>query len=97
LQTKAAHERAVHEETMFSARDVNRFLSGFAAAARAVEIHFRWRPQLTDPSDEFVLEAAVNAGGVPLVTHNIRDFAIATERFNLLVLTPGQFLRKLMS
>ena len=78
----------------FTARDVNRFLSGFATAARPVEIHFRWRPQLTDPNDEFVLEAAVNAGHVPLITHNTRDFTIATKRFNLLVFTPGQYLRK---
>ncbi len=83
--------------TGFTTRDVKRFLSGFAAASRPVEIHFRWRPQLTDPNDEFVLEVAVNAGPVPLVTHNTRDFAIATQRFNLLVLTPSQFLRKFMS
>ena len=85
------------DATGFTGRDVHRFLSGFAAACRPVEIHFRWRPQLTDPKDEFVLEAAVNAGGVPLVTHNTRDFAIATKRFNLLVLSPGQFLRKIKS
>ncbi len=81
--------------TGFTVRDMSRFLSGFAAAARPIEIHFRWRPQLTDPKDEFVLEAAVNAGRVPLVTHNLRDFTIATERFNLRVYTPGQFLRKI--
>ena len=79
--------------TGFSPRDINRFLSGFAAATRPVEIHFRWRPQLSDPKDEMVLEAAVNAGNVPLITHNIRDFMIATKRFELTVLTPGQFLR----
>lgn len=39
----------------------------------------------------------MNAGGVPLVTHNLRDFVIAAERFKLLVFTPGQFLRTLMS
>ena len=83
--------------TGFTVRDVNRFLSGFAAACRPIEIHFRWRPQLTDPKDEFVLEAAVNAGRVPLVTHNTRDFVIATQRFNLQVFTPGQFLRKIKS
>ena len=83
--------------TGLSARDISRFLSGFAAAAQPVEIHFRWRPQLSDPNDEFVLEAAVNAGRVPLVTHNIRDFVIATRRFDISVYTPGQFLRKLMS
>ena len=80
--------------TGFTMRGVNRFLSAFAAASRPVEIHFRWRPQLTDPNDEFVLEAAVNAGRVPLITHNTRDFMIATQRFKLLVLTPGQFLQK---
>jgi putative PIN family toxin of toxin-antitoxin system len=85
------------DATEFTVRDINRFLSGFAAASRPVEIHFRWRPQLADPNDEFVLEAAVNAGRVPLVTHNTRDFAIARQRFNLLVFTPGQFLRKLTS
>ena len=58
------------------------------------ELHVRCRPQLTDGNDEFVLEAAVNAGHVPLITHNTRDFMIATKRFNLLVFTPGQFLRK---
>lgn len=83
--------------TGLSARDVNRFLSGFAAASQPVEIHFRWRPQLSDPNDEFVLEAAVNAGRVPLVTHNIRDFVVATRQFDISVYTPGQFLRKLMS
>ena len=39
----------------------------------------------------------VNAGRVPLVTHNIRDFVIATQRFDISVYTPGQYLRKLMS
>ena len=81
------------QATGFSARNINRFLCGFAAASRPVEIHFRWRPQLSDPKDEMVLEAAVNAGNVPLITHNIRDFMIATKRFELTVLTPGQFLR----
>ena len=95
VRIKSGSRNAFLDETGFTARDVHRFLSGFAAASRPVEIHFRWRPQLTDPNDEFVLEAAVNAGSVPLVTHNTRDFVIATQRFNLLVFTPGQFLRKL--
>lgn len=80
--------------TGFTQKDIHRFLSGFASVARPIDIHFRWRPQLPDPADEFVLEAAVNAGRVPLVTHNIRDFGIAMQRFNLLVCTPGQFLRR---
>lgn len=46
--------------THMSEADVAGFLSAFASAAEPVEVHFLWRPQLADPADELVLEAAVN-------------------------------------
>jgi HicB family len=39
-----------------------------------VETHFMWRPQLRDPADEFVLEAAVDGEAAAIVTFNQRDF-----------------------
>jgi putative PIN family toxin of toxin-antitoxin system len=71
---------------------IDRFLAALASACEPVEIWFRWRPQLADPSDEMVLEAAVNAGADALVTHNVRDFAVAAQRFRLRVLRPGEVL-----
>ncbi|MFT4243693.1 MAG: putative toxin-antitoxin system toxin component, PIN family [Acidovorax sp.] len=57
-------------------------------------IHFLWRPQLRDPKDDMVLEAAVNAQARYLVTHNLKDFA--QGRFaGLAIVTPGQFLNLL--
>jgi predicted nucleic acid-binding protein len=50
-----------------------------------------WRPALSDPSDEFVLELAVAAGCQAIVTHNIKHFRGA-ERFGIPVVTPGEFL-----
>ena len=38
---------------------------------------YSWRPQLGDPDDEMVLEAAVNGGADMLVTFNRRDFGEA--------------------
>ncbi|WP_408608599.1 putative toxin-antitoxin system toxin component, PIN family [Caulobacter endophyticus] len=73
---------------------VDGFLAAFASAAQAVECHFRWRPQLRDPGDEMVLEAAVNGYADALVTHNVRDFA-AAKAFSLRVMTPGEFLKEL--
>ena len=62
--------------------------------AHRQEIHFLWRPALTDPKDEFVLELAVAAGCEALVTHNLKDFAGASA-FRLRVLSPSAFLRVL--
>ena len=59
--------------------------------AHRQEIHFLWRPALSDLRDEFILELAVAAGCNAIVTHNIRDFAGAL-RFHPRVFTPAEFL-----
>jgi putative PIN family toxin of toxin-antitoxin system len=76
---------------------VDRFLAAFASACEPVEVSFQWRPQLTDPSDEMVLEAAVNGRADALVTHNVRDFAKGAARFGLRVVRPGELLKELRS
>ncbi|AZO12267.1 MULTISPECIES: putative toxin-antitoxin system toxin component, PIN family [unclassified Mesorhizobium] len=82
-------QMAVHG---MAAVELDRLLAGFAALAEPVEPHFLWRPQLADPKDEMVLEAAVNGRADALVTHNRRDFSVAVGRFNVLVATPAQLL-----
>ena len=57
-------------------------------------IHFLWRPALTDPRDEFILELAVAATCNAIVTHNVRDFAGAS-RFAVPIMKPADFLAAL--
>lgn len=78
-----------------SAADVDDFLNALARLVQPVELHFAWRPQLRDPSDEMVLEAAVNGHVDALVTHNLADFEIAKTRFSLNVWTPAKALKQL--
>lgn len=73
-------------------RDVQVFLDALAGLVVPVPIHFLWRPQLRDPADELVLEAAINAGADALLTFNLRHFRQVTERFSLGVFRPGLFL-----
>jgi putative PIN family toxin of toxin-antitoxin system len=85
-------QRLVHG---LSEEEVEAFLAALAGWIEPVEIHFKWRPQTTDPGDEMVLEAALNGRADALVTHNVRDFAAAALRFGLAVLTPQEVLEKL--
>ena len=88
--------RAEHRlVTSMSEADIAGFLAALASAAEGVEVHFQWRPQLGDPADEMVLEAAINGRADALVTHNISDFATAAVRFGLRVVTPGTLLKEL--
>lgn len=81
--------------TGLNEEDIVTFLAALASTAEAVEVNFRWRPQLVDPQDELVLEAAVNGGADALVTHNVRDFEPATRLFGLRVLLPRGVLKEL--
>ena len=81
--------------TGMNPKDVEGFLAALASAAEPVELSFLWRPQLRDPADELILEAAVNCGAAAVVTHNARDFRPATMRFGVRTLTPGEFLKEL--
>ncbi len=73
---------------------IDEFLAEFAALIEPVEVRFLWRPQLRDPNDEMVLEAAINGQADALVTYNIADFALAGERFAIPILQPADLLRK---
>jgi len=63
--------------------------------AEPVETHFLWRPQLRDPGDEMVLEAAVNGRTDLLVTFNIRDFGPVPQRFGIAIILPREALERI--
>ncbi|HLK17739.1 MAG TPA: PIN domain-containing protein, partial [Bryobacteraceae bacterium] len=57
-----------HMAAGLSRRQVGIFLDAVIAMAEPVDTHYLWRPQLRDPNDEMILEAAVNGGAEALVT-----------------------------
>ena len=74
--------------------EIDQFLAEMAALIKHVELHFRWRPQVRDPKDEMVREAAINGAADALVTYNVADFSSAGERFRIPILRPGDLLKK---
>jgi putative PIN family toxin of toxin-antitoxin system len=74
--------------------DIEDILDYICAVSVHRRIHFLWRPFLRDPSDDMVLELAVESESQYIVTHNISDFA-GIRQFGLEALTPGEFLRRI--
>jgi len=72
-----------------SGSDVDAILNELARTIEPVMTHYQWRPQLRDPADEMVLEAAANAQAQAIVTYNLRDFGPA-KLFGIPVLKPEQ-------
>lgn len=76
--------------------EVEVVLAALARQCRETEIHMRWRPQLRDPGDELVLEAAINGQANVIVSYNRRDFLPACKRFGIEILSPKRFLDEVL-
>jgi predicted nucleic acid-binding protein len=91
LECEAICSKAEHRlASGLSAREVDVFVTAVIAMAEPVVTYFRWRPQLRDPCDEMVLDAAVNGRADALVTFNIRDFGSVPPQFGVELLLPRE-------
>ncbi len=58
------------------------------------KIYFLWRPILSDPKDDHILELAVSSNAKTVVTHNIKDFK-NSNKFGIRAITPKSLLEKI--
>ncbi len=75
--------------------DVRNLLDAIFDVIVPGEIHYQWRPQLNDASDEMVPEAAVNGRADAIVTLNHGDYRGAPARFGIQFLRPSEALGKI--
>ena len=78
-----------------SGAEVARVLDDLASVARPVRLAFRWRPRLSDPNDDMVLETAVNGNANAIVTFSKRDFEGISSSFDCAVISPGAALHQI--
>lgn len=72
------------------------YLRYLASLAHLQDVHFLWRPFLSDPDDDMVVECAVASGCQYIVTHNIKDFR-RVEELKVQAINPADFLNLLRS
>ena len=78
-----------------SASEAGIYVDGLIGLAEPVRAFFRWRPQLRDPGDELVLEAAVNGQADAIVTFKESHLRKAHSAFGIDVIRPAEALRRI--
>ena len=58
------------------------------------EVYYLWRPNLKDENDNFILELAIAGHAESIVTFNKKDFLSSQMKFDLLIESPGEFLKR---
>ena len=96
LENEAVLTREEHRRVHgLSVPDVDELINALASVAEPVQIRFLWRPLLSDPTDDMVLETAVNGRADLLVTFNQEDFAAAAKGFAVKIVRPSEALHRL--
>ena len=74
-----------------SSQSIEKILDNLCLLSDHQRIYYLWRPRLTDPGDDLVLELAVASGTRYVVTFNTADFEGA-DKFGVRPITPKELL-----
>jgi len=94
LEYEGAGKRLVGKKGALKANDIDDIVDYVCSIARRKKVYYLWRPILSDPKDDMVLELAVSAGCTIIVTYNKDDFE-GVEKFGIRLLTAQEFLREI--
>lgn len=94
IEYEAAAKRLIGRKGTLKSSDIDDILNYACSVANRRKIHFLWRPFLSDPNDDMVLELAVSSRSEIIVTYNTDDFR-GLAQFGIRVLTALEFLREI--
>jgi putative PIN family toxin of toxin-antitoxin system len=77
-----------------SNQEIDVILDNLCKLSRHQAVYFLWRPRLSDPKDDHILELAVASGTKTIVTHNIKDFR-GIDKFGVRAITPKKLLEEI--
>jgi putative PIN family toxin of toxin-antitoxin system len=78
-----------------SNQGIDKILDNLCLLSEHQKIYYLWRPRLSDPKDDLVLELAVASGVKYVVTFNTADFKGA-DKFGVKSITPKELLEVIL-
>lgn len=94
IEYEEASRRLLGKKSDLKVGDIDDILDYICSVAHRRTVYFLWRPFLSDPKDDMVLELAVSANCEIIVTYNKDDFK-GVERFGIRVITAQEFLQEI--
>jgi putative PIN family toxin of toxin-antitoxin system len=79
-------------ELNFTLEEMDQILDNLCAMANRHDVFYLWRPLLRDPGDDLILELAVKANCLYIVTYNKQDF-IGVDAFGIKIVDAREFLQ----
>jgi putative PIN family toxin of toxin-antitoxin system len=77
-----------------SIQDIDDIIDAICHIANHKDIFYMWRPAAHDPDDDFLIDLAVAAESVFLITYNPKDFK-NIEQFGIKAVCPKEFLQRM--
>ena len=93
LEYEDAAKRLIGHSAL-TARDIDNIIDYICSVAHHRTVFYLWRPFLSDPKDDMLLELAVTATCDFIVTYNQRDFE-GTKQFGIRAVTAKEFLQEI--
>lgn len=97
----AEYEAVLSREALFAksrldAAQRESLLDVFLALCEWTKVYYLWRPNLSDESDNHLIELAVAGGAEFVITRNLRDLHSSQMLFPALrIISPEAFLKEL--
>lgn len=82
------------ENIIQTLEEIDDILDYLCSVGKHTKIYYLWRPQLSDPKDDLLLELAVAADAKQIVTFNLKDFKKA-KSFGVTPIKPKNFLQSI--
>jgi putative PIN family toxin of toxin-antitoxin system len=76
----------------YSEKEIGDFIDWWVSVSSTHSVHFLWRPHLSDPKDDLLLEAAIVAGAKHIVSYNLRHLEPCLE-LGIKPLSPADYLK----
>ncbi len=84
-----------HTELGLTDQQIDMILDTLCHVSDHQNIYYLWRPCLSDPKDDHVLEVAVASQTTRIVTHNLKDFKGIEKTFGIRAMPPKALLEEL--